>query len=142
MTRIRVARTVLAVLALSLCVTTPFFSLLALSPPDHGPEIRAGAMRGHPPGIDALLRQERRLKKDDPDNFDITTAEQMVEEFRNMMTVTALVMVILGSFAGSVIGFTYIKLARKDPATFELPFGSFLGAAALAAAAFSNWPLM
>ncbi len=51
----------------------------------------------------------------------------------------ALVTLILGSFAGSVIGFAYIKLARKDPATFELPFGSFLGAATLAAAVFSNW---
>jgi leader peptidase (prepilin peptidase)/N-methyltransferase len=48
----------------------------------------------------------------------------------------ALVTLILGSFTGSVIGFGYIKLAGKDPATFELPFGSFLGAAALVAAVF------
>ena len=53
----------------------------------------------------------------------------------------ALVTLVLGSFAGSVIGFGYIKFAGKDPATFELPFGSFLGAAALAAAVFSSWPL-
>jgi hypothetical protein len=45
---------------------------------------------------------------------------------------------VLGSFAGSVIGFAYIKLAGKDPATFELPFGSFLAAAALAAAVYSR----
>ena len=50
----------------------------------------------------------------------------------------ALATLVLGSFAGSVIGYTYIKLAGKDPDTFELPFGSFLGAAALAAAVFSN----
>jgi leader peptidase (prepilin peptidase)/N-methyltransferase len=54
----------------------------------------------------------------------------------------ALITLILGSFAGSVIGFGYIKLAHKDPATFELPFGSFLGAAALAASVFSNWLAM
>jgi leader peptidase (prepilin peptidase)/N-methyltransferase len=51
----------------------------------------------------------------------------------------SLVTLILGSFAGSVIGYSYIKLAGKDPDTFELPFGSFLGAAALVAAVFSNW---
>jgi len=43
----------------------------------------------------------------------------------------ALVTLVLGSFVGSVIGFGYIKLTGKDPATFELPFGSFLGGAAL-----------
>jgi leader peptidase (prepilin peptidase)/N-methyltransferase len=53
----------------------------------------------------------------------------------------ALATLVLGSFAGSVIGFGYIKIAGKDPATFELPFGSFLGAAALGAAVFSNWLL-
>jgi leader peptidase (prepilin peptidase)/N-methyltransferase len=38
---------------------------------------------------------------------------------------------ILGSFLGSVVGLIYIWATRKDPATYELPFGSFLGAAAL-----------
>lgn len=42
----------------------------------------------------------------------------------------ALLTVVLGSIAGSVIGLVYIWIARKD-ATYELPFGSFLGAAAL-----------
>ena len=41
---------------------------------------------------------------------------------------------ILGSVAGSVIGYSYIKLTGKDPANYELPFGTFLGFAALAAA--------
>ena len=43
-----------------------------------------------------------------------------------------LLTLIVGSLAGSVIGYTYIRLARKDPATYELPFGTFLGAAAIA----------
>ena len=50
----------------------------------------------------------------------------------------ALVTLVLGSFVGSVIGFGNIKLTGKDPATFELPFGSFLGGAALTAAVFSR----
>jgi leader peptidase (prepilin peptidase)/N-methyltransferase len=37
-----------------------------------------------------------------------------------------------GSIAGAVLGYAYIRLTGKDPATYELPFGAFLGAAALA----------
>ena len=43
----------------------------------------------------------------------------------------ALYTLLLGSIAGSVIGYGYIWLTGKDPATYELPFGTFLGAAAL-----------
>ena len=50
----------------------------------------------------------------------------------------ALLTLILGSIAGSVIGYGYIKLAGKDPASYELPFGTFLGAAALVAAIVGN----
>ena len=38
---------------------------------------------------------------------------------------------MLGSIAGSIIGLSYIYLARKDPSTYELPYGTFLSAAAL-----------
>jgi leader peptidase (prepilin peptidase) / N-methyltransferase len=70
----------------------------------------------------------------------------------------ALLTLILGSLSGSILGLAYIirrcacawpvaggsprrkfaaitRLARKDMSTYQLPFGSFLGAAALAAAA-------
>jgi leader peptidase (prepilin peptidase)/N-methyltransferase len=50
----------------------------------------------------------------------------------------ALLTLLMGSFAGSVIGYGYIKLTGKDSETYELPFGSFLAAAALIAAAFGN----
>ncbi len=43
----------------------------------------------------------------------------------------ALLMLILGSIAGSVLGYGYIRLSGKDPSTYELPFGTFLGAAGL-----------
>jgi leader peptidase (prepilin peptidase)/N-methyltransferase len=46
----------------------------------------------------------------------------------------ALLTLILGSIAGSIIGYTYIKLTGNDPNEYELPFGSFLAAAALIAA--------
>ena len=50
----------------------------------------------------------------------------------------ALLTVILGSIAGSVIGLIYIKAAHKDAASFQLPFASFLGAAAMVAAILSK----
>jgi leader peptidase (prepilin peptidase)/N-methyltransferase len=46
----------------------------------------------------------------------------------------ALLTLIIGSICGSVLGYGYIKATGKDAATYELPFGTFLGAAALAAA--------
>ena len=48
----------------------------------------------------------------------------------------ALFTLMLGALAGSVLGYAYILIARKDPKTFELPFGTFLAAAALYAAVF------
>ena len=47
---------------------------------------------------------------------------------------SALLTLILGSIAGSILGYSYIKLTGKDAATYELPFGTFLGLAAIAAA--------
>lgn len=46
----------------------------------------------------------------------------------------ALLTIVLGAVAGSVVGLLFIKLTHKDAATYPLPFGSFLGAAALVAA--------
>ncbi len=43
----------------------------------------------------------------------------------------ALMTIIAGSIAGSIIGLIFVKAAGKDAATYPLPFGSFLGAAAL-----------
>ena len=39
-----------------------------------------------------------------------------------------------GGLAGAVIGLIYIRATHKDAATFELPYGTFLSAAALAVA--------
>jgi leader peptidase (prepilin peptidase)/N-methyltransferase len=49
-----------------------------------------------------------------------------------------LLTLIVGSLAGSVIGYSYIRIARKDPATYELPFGTFLGAGAIAVSLFGS----
>jgi hypothetical protein len=46
---------------------------------------------------------------------------------------------LVGSIAGSIVGYSYIKLAHKDASNYELPFGTFLGIAALAAGFGSGW---
>jgi leader peptidase (prepilin peptidase) / N-methyltransferase len=46
----------------------------------------------------------------------------------------AFLTLMLGSAMGSVIGLGYIFVLKKDAATYELPFGTFLGVAALAVA--------
>ncbi len=46
----------------------------------------------------------------------------------------ALLTLILGSLSGSIVGGLYIKITHKDPGSYELPFGTFLGIAALVAA--------
>jgi leader peptidase (prepilin peptidase)/N-methyltransferase len=46
----------------------------------------------------------------------------------------ALLTIVLGAVAGSVVGLLFIKLTHKDAASYPLPFGSFLGVAALVAA--------
>ncbi len=53
----------------------------------------------------------------------------MIGAFLGLQGAVATVMV--GSLLGSVIGLAYIHLTRKDAATYELPFGSFLGAGAI-----------
>jgi leader peptidase (prepilin peptidase)/N-methyltransferase len=41
-----------------------------------------------------------------------------------------LLTIILGSLMGSIVGLIWIKATGKDASTYQLPFGSFLGAAA------------
>jgi leader peptidase (prepilin peptidase)/N-methyltransferase len=50
----------------------------------------------------------------------------------------ALLTLIVGSLFGSLGGLAYIWLTGKDASTYELPFGSFLGASALAVALYGE----
>ncbi len=45
----------------------------------------------------------------------------------------ALLTLLIGSLSGSILGYGYIRLTKQDPSTYELPFGTFLAAAGLAA---------
>jgi leader peptidase (prepilin peptidase)/N-methyltransferase len=50
----------------------------------------------------------------------------------------ALLAICFGAVAGSIVGLAFVAIARKDASTYELPFGSFLGAAALLTLIFSG----
>lgn len=50
----------------------------------------------------------------------------------------ALMALFLGSLAGSILGFAWMKATGKDPGSYELPFGTFLAASGLAVAIFSR----
>ncbi len=80
--------------------------------------------------VHGILRQERRLKRDDPDNFSLTTAEQMVEDFRKMMSVTAIVMVVLSSIGLLVggVGVMNIMLVSVTERTKEIGVRKAIGA--------------
>ena len=45
-----------------------------------------------------------------------------------------LLILCVSGFVGSVVGILYIVIAKKDWSTYELPYGSFIGAAGLAIA--------
>jgi hypothetical protein len=40
----------------------------------------------------------------------------------------ALLALLAGSLAGSVIGYGHIKATNRDPSDYELPFGTFISA--------------
>lgn len=50
----------------------------------------------------------------------------------------ALLILCVAGFFGSVVGLLYIVIAKKDWTTYELPYGSFIGAAGLAIALWTH----
>ncbi len=115
-------------------VLVPYFTLRKIMPQVREHMLVVVAWPGMlPQAIDevrGVLRQERRLKYNDPDNFGLTTAEQMIEEFRQVTAVTALVMVVLSSVGLLVggIGVMNIMLVSVTERTKEIGVRKAIGA--------------
>ncbi len=115
-------------------VLLPYGTMQRMYPNARENAIVVTAQDGHlPEAIDeirAVLRIERRVPLDKPDDFALSTAEQMVADFRQITAVTFLVMAVLSSIGLLVggIGVMNIMLVSVTERTYEIGIRKAIGA--------------
>ena len=115
-------------------VIIPYFTMRKLFPTAQEHQLMVEAKEGKlAAAIDetrSVLRQERRVALNKPDNFDISTADQLVDQFRSVTAVVTLVMVVLSSIGLLVggIGVMNIMLVSVTERTREIGVRKAIGA--------------
>jgi len=115
-------------------VILPYFTMRKLFPTAQEHQLMVEAKEGKlAAAIDemrSVLRQERRVPLNKPDSFDISTADQLVDQFRSVTSVVALVMVVLSSIGLLVggIGVLTIMLVSVTERTREIGVRKAIGA--------------